>query len=83
MGYYGLGNAQRVDLAPPPGEPNIGKRYWYLQDEGRLRTIARFHTVTRLDVVVGGSLRYEAPKPTRDQGYPPSQLAIDLARAQP
>jgi hypothetical protein len=84
MGYYGLGNAQRVDLTPPPGEPNIGKRYWYLQDEGRLRTIARFHTVTRLDVVVGGSLRYEAPQAyASDQGYPPSQLAIDLAARNP
>jgi len=78
MGYYGLGNAARADLAPPPGQTSIGKRYEYLQDEGRLRTIARFHTKTQLDFVLGGMLRYEAPGV-----YAGSQLASDLAARNP
>ena len=78
LGYYGLGNATRADLTPPPGQTSIGKRYEYLQDEGRLRTIARFHTSTRLDFVLGGLLRYEAP-----EVYPNSQLATDLAARNP
>ncbi len=78
MGYYGLGNAATADLTPLPGQTTIGKRYEYLQDEGRLRTIARFHTKSRLDLVLGGLLRYEAPVV-----YPGSQLATDLATRNP
>jgi outer membrane protein assembly factor BamA len=78
MGYYGLGNAATADLTPLPGQTTIGKRYEYLQDEGRVRTIARFHTKSRLDLVLGGLLRYEAPVV-----YPGSQLATDLAARNP
>jgi len=78
LGYYGLGNAVRVDLTPPPGQTTIGRRYEYLQDEGRLRSIVRFHTSSPVDLVLGGILRYEAP-----QVYGGSQLATDLAARNP
>ena len=32
-GYYGIGNATTAET--PPGQPNIGRTYQYLQEEGR------------------------------------------------
>jgi hypothetical protein len=78
MGYYGLGNAASVDLTPPPGQSTIDGRYQYLQDEGKLRTIARIRTGTRVDVALGANFRYEAP-----QTYAASKLAADLAARNP
>jgi outer membrane protein assembly factor BamA len=78
FGYFGIGNAVRVDLTPAPGQASIGKRYEYLQEEGRLRSIARFHTRTPLDLVIGAILRYEAPG-----AYADSRLAADLAARNP
>jgi hypothetical protein len=79
-GYYGLGNASVADLTPLPGQSNIGRRYQYQQDEGRVRVIARLHTGTALDVAFGANLRYEAPVVYND---PPSKLAQDLAARNP
>ncbi|MGH7439732.1 MAG: BamA/TamA family outer membrane protein [Polyangiaceae bacterium] len=77
-GYYGLGNAAVADLTPPPGKANIGQRYQYQQDEGRVRAIARLHTGTPFDVAFGANLRYEAPTV-----YADSQLGQDLASHNP
>jgi len=71
-GYYGIGNA--TTAAVPPGQPNIGRTYQYLQEEGRGRAIVRVHTDTLVDVAFGANLRYEAPS-----AYASSQLASDLA----
>ncbi|HEY6463772.1 MAG TPA: BamA/TamA family outer membrane protein, partial [Polyangiaceae bacterium] len=73
-GYYGLGNASAALV--PPGQPNIGRTYQYIQEEGRLRTIVRVHDLLPApwDFAFGTNLRYEAPS-----AYPGSQLANDLA----
>ncbi|MGH7296539.1 MAG: BamA/TamA family outer membrane protein [Polyangiaceae bacterium] len=73
-GYYGLGNASAALV--PPGQPNIGRTYQYIQEEGRLRGIVRVHDVLPApwDVAFGGNLRYESPS-----AYAGSQLANDLA----
>jgi hypothetical protein len=76
-GYYGIGNATTAE--PPPGQPSIGRRYQYLQEEGRVRTIVRVHTGpakshTPLDFVVGTNVRYETPT-----AYDGTKLAEDLA----
>jgi hypothetical protein len=66
-GYYGIGNAAAVTPGSKP------EHYEYLQNEARIRAIARVHTKTPLDIAFGASIRYEAP-----QAYPGSQLASDL-----
>jgi hypothetical protein len=71
-GYYGIGNVTAA-LAPP-AEPNIGRTYEYLQEEGRIRTIVRVHTDSLVDLAFGTNLRYEAPGV-----YAGSQLASDLS----
>ncbi len=71
-GYYGIGNATSV----APGE--VGRRYQYVQQEARLRGIARLHTGTRFDIAMGASLRYEAP-----ERYSESRLAEDTAAMNP
>ena len=71
-GYYGIGNATTAGI--PPGLPNIGRTYQYLQEEGRIRTIVRLHTGSRIDVALGTNLRYEAP-----QTYDSTRLSGDLA----
>ncbi|MDP9150140.1 MAG: BamA/TamA family outer membrane protein [Myxococcota bacterium] len=71
-GYYGIGNATSV----APGE--VGRRYQYVQQEGRLRGIARVHTGSPFDLALGASLRYEAP-----ERYSGSRLAEDTATASP
>ena len=71
-GYYGIGNVTAALV--PPGEPNIGRTYQYLQEEGRLRTIVRVHTASLVDIALGTNLRYEAPGI-----YAGSQLASDLS----
>jgi hypothetical protein len=71
-GYYGIGNLTAALV--PPGQPNIGRTYQYLQEEGRVRTIVRVHTASLVDLAFGTNLRYEAP-----QVYAGSQLASDLA----
>ena len=74
-GYYGLGNASGA--AVPPGQPNIGRTYQYIQEEGRLRTIVRVHRVlgdSPIDLAFGTNIRYESPT-----AYPGSQLANDLS----
>lgn len=69
-GYYGLGNA--TTATPAPGETEIGRRYHYLHQEGRVRAIARIHTGTPVDIAFGGTLRYVAP-----EVYAASKLADD------
>jgi hypothetical protein len=76
-GYYGIGDATTAE--PAPGDTSIGRRYQYLQEEGRLRTIVRLHTGPKderspLDVAIGTNLRYEAPT-----AYDGTKLADDLA----
>jgi hypothetical protein len=73
-GYYGIGNASVADLTPDPGQTTIGRRYQYLQDEGKLRTIGRMHVRHPLDIAFGASVRYEAP-----EVYPNTKLAQDIA----
>ncbi len=80
-GYYGLGNASVADLVPPPGQTTIGRRYQYLENEGRVRTIGRVHTGTSLDFAFAANLRYEAPQAYVDAE--PSKLAQDLATDNP
>jgi hypothetical protein len=75
-GYYGLGNASTAQ--PGPGQTSVGRRYQYLQDETRLRTIARVHTRSIVDVALGAIVRFEDPGT-----YFPSKLAEDLAPAAP
>jgi outer membrane protein assembly factor BamA len=77
-GYYGMGNASVANLTPDPGQSTIGTRYQYVQDEGKLRTIGRFHTGTPFDVAFGASLRFEAP-----EVYANSKLEQDLAARNP
>ncbi len=69
-GYYGIGNAAQADAS------TAGIVHQYLQEEGRVRTIARFHTGTPVDVALGANIRYEAPSV-----YGSSELAGDLARS--
>ena len=73
-GYYGLGNASAALV--PPGQPNIGRTYQYIQQEGRVRAIVRIHDVLPApwDLAFGGNLRYESPS-----AYAGSQLANDLS----
>jgi hypothetical protein len=76
VGYFGVGNATTAE--PAPGQANAGRRYQYLQQEGRLRVIARVHTASPVDMAMGGILRYEAP-----DEYAGSKLAEDLAARKP
>lgn len=73
-GYYGLGNASQA--GPALGEPILGRRYQYVQEEGRVRTIVRWHVAPPLDVAFGTNLRYEAP-----EVYGGTKLSEDLAPA--
>jgi hypothetical protein len=69
-GYYGIGNATSASL--PPGADGPGRRYQYLQQEGRVRVISRLKTGTLADLAVGANLRYESPGT-----YAASKLADD------
>jgi hypothetical protein len=76
-GYYGLGNATTAQ--PGPGQADIGRRYQYLQEEGRVRTIVRVHSGppgarSPIDFAFGTNVRYEAPT-----AYDGTKLAEDLA----
>ena len=71
-GYYGIGNVTAALI--PPGAPNIGRTYQYLQEEGRARAIVRVHTSSVVDLAFGTNIRYEAPS-----AYDGSQLSMDLA----
>ncbi|HXX66029.1 MAG TPA: BamA/TamA family outer membrane protein [Polyangiaceae bacterium] len=73
-GYFGIGNATP---ATPTSDPCAqGRRFQYLQEEGRVRGIARIHTpVQGLDVAVGFNFRGENPSV-----YCGSKLAADLAQ---
>ncbi len=75
-GYYGLGNASTAQ--PGPGQTGVDRRYQYLQDETRLRTIARVHTRSLVDLALGAIVRFEDPGV-----YDPSKLAEDLAPTAP
>ena len=76
QGYFGLGNATAAD--PGPGQTTLGRRYQYLQEEARLRTIARVHTRSAVDLALGAIVRFEGP-----EAYPGSRLSEDLARSEP
>jgi hypothetical protein len=78
-GYYGVGNATTAD--PAPGATGIGRRYQYLQEEGRARMIVRLHTGAHgegqrspLDIALGTNIRYEAPN-----AYDGTKLSEDLS----
>ena len=75
-GYYGVGNASTAQ--PGPGQTSIDRRYQYLQNETRLRTIARVHTASPIDIAFGAIVRFEDPS-----AYVPSKLAEDLAPERP
>jgi hypothetical protein len=72
-GYYGVGNASQA--GPVAGESTIGRRYQYVQQEGRVRTIVRWHAAPPVDVAVGSNLRYEAP-----DVYAGTRLSDDFAQ---
>jgi outer membrane protein assembly factor BamA len=74
--YFGVGNASTAD--PAPGQTSVGRRFQYVQQEARVRVIARVHTGTPFDLALGGSLRYEAP-----DLYVGSKLAEDAAARGP
>jgi outer membrane protein assembly factor BamA len=69
-GYYGLGNASTA--ATPAGQTSVGRTYQYVQEETRLRVIARVHTRSRIDLALGGVVRFESPT-----AYEGSKLADD------
>jgi Omp85 superfamily domain len=69
-GYYGLGNASSAAL--PAGETSIGRTYEYIQEEARLRVIARVHTRSPVDLALGGVVRFEGPT-----AYEGTKLAED------
>ena len=73
-GYFGIGDATTASTAPP----GAGRFYQYVQEETRVRTIARVHTGTVVDVALGANLRYETP-----QVYGDSKLAEDVAATAP
>jgi hypothetical protein len=75
-GYYGIGNASHA--GPAIGEADVGRRYQYVQQEGRVRTIVRWHIAPPMDIAVGTNLRYEAP-----DIYPGTKLSEDMAGASP
>jgi hypothetical protein len=75
-GYFGVGNASSA--APAAGEANIGRRYQYVQQEGRVRMILRWHLEPPLDFALGTNLRYEAP-----DIYGGSKLSEDIATLTP
>jgi hypothetical protein len=76
FGYYGLGNATKAQ--PGPGQTSVGRRYEFLQDETRLRTIARVHTQSPVDIAFGSIVRFDDPGE-----YASSKLAEDLAPSRP
>jgi hypothetical protein len=69
-GYYGIGNDSSA--AVPPGADGPGRRYQYLQQEGRVRAISRVKTGTFVDLALGANVRYESPST-----YVASKLAED------
>lgn len=75
-GYYGVGNASTAD--PAPGATELGSRYHYVQQEGRVRAIARVRTRTPVDLALGASLRYNVP-----ETYAGSKLVEDSAARNP
>ena len=77
QGYYGIGNASYA--GPRPGEADLIRLNQYLQEEARVRSIARVHTGWSIfDIALGGNLRYEWPTV-----YPGSKLATDAASRNP
>jgi hypothetical protein len=75
-GYYGIGNASSA--LPAEGSASVGRRYEWLEEETRVRTIARVHTASPLDLAFGANLRFEAP-----EAYGSSKLGEDLAKNGP
>jgi hypothetical protein len=74
-GYYGLGNnAALVDATDAASNP---RRYQFLFQETRIRSIGRLHTHTPLDVAFVTALRYVQPNV-----YANSRLAQDVAPGQ-
>jgi hypothetical protein len=69
QGYFGIGDATTADV---PASDTSGRHFEYLQEETRLRTIARIHTGTVVDLALGENLRVEAP-----DVYAGSKLAAD------
>ncbi len=69
-GYYGLGNASSA--APPAGQASTLRTYQYVQEETRLRVIARVHTHSPVDLALGAVVRLESPT-----AYDGSKLADD------
>lgn len=75
-GFYGVGDASTAGLLP--GQSAIGQSYQYVQEEGRVRSIARIHTGTPFDLALGGNVRVEAPT-----AYAGTKLAQDLGPSLP
>jgi hypothetical protein len=76
-GYYGLGNASSPG-PQAPGEIDSVRLNQYVQEEARVREIARIHTGTLFDIALGGNLRWEWPTI-----YEGSKLATDSAARNP
>jgi hypothetical protein len=76
-GYFGLGNASSSSRpAGATGDP--GRYFQFIQDEARMRELARIHASGPWDVVVGPTFRVVEPGI-----YPGSRLAMDVATATP
>jgi hypothetical protein len=61
-GYYGLGNASTASIPPDIAPECAARRFQYIQEEGRLRSIGRLYTSKKgFDVAVGANLRLENP----------------------
>lgn len=76
-GYFGLGDASSA--TPTTDACAQGRRFQFIQEEGRVRGIARVHTPQPgLDLALGFNLRGEDPSV-----YCGSKLAADLTPSQP
>jgi len=61
-GYYGLGNAAEATMPPDIAPECAARRFQYVQEEGRLRSIGRLYTSTKgFDIAIGANLRLENP----------------------
>jgi len=74
-GYYGLGDAPSATLPPGLSQDCAARRFQYVQEETRLRSIGRLYTRTKgFDIAIGANLRFENP-----DDYCSSKLQEDVA----
>jgi hypothetical protein len=61
-GYYGLGDASPATVPPGLSPDCAARRFQYVQEETRLRSIGRLYTRSKgFDIAIGANLRFENP----------------------